>query len=304
MSRRLRFTLAGFLVVAAGASLASGIVTVAPGEVAIVRRLGRALPTPRLAGLHFGLPRGIDRVTRVRTDAVRRITIGLAGTPTWSDSPNTGEFLTGDLNIVRAQATVQYRISDPYAYALSADNVEPILVRLSEAALARSLARQAIDATLRDGRGVAARETEAEINRVARRDRLGITVLGVSLTDARPPTEVAAEFAAAQAAESDRDRRINEARTRAATTLSEARSHAPARLEHARAQADRTIALARARAGRFLALLAEADKSRPLTARRLYLDALQEILPKVRRKLVLTPDEPLDLSILGTNPPR
>jgi hypothetical protein len=36
-----------------------------------------------------------------------------------------------------------------------------------------------------------------------------------------------------------------------------------------------------------------------LTIRRLYLDMLRELLPRVRRKLVLTPDEAVDLSILG-----
>ena len=59
------------------------------------------------------------------------------------------------------------------------------------------------------------------------------------------------------------------------------------------------MTLARSRAGRFLALLAEAEKARGLTVRRLYLDTVRDLLPKVRRKLVLTPDEPIDLSILG-----
>src|SRR5437764_908322 len=77
-----------------------------------------------------------------------------------------------------------------------------------------------------------------------------------------------------------------------------ARGSAPARTEQARAQADRAVAPARSSAGRFLALLAEADRARGLTVRLLYLDALRELLPRVRRKLVLTPEEPVDLSIL------
>ena len=58
----------------------------------------------------------------------------------------------------------------------------------------------------------------------------------------------------------------------------------------------------RGRAGRFLALLAEADRSRALTVRRLYHDALRDLWPRVRRKLVLANDEPIDLSILGVEP--
>ena len=92
---------------------------------------------------------------------------------------------------------------------------------------------------------------------------------------------------------------MNEARTFAATTQAATAAEAQARLDRARAPADRSIVLARSRADRFLALLAEADRARSLTIRRLYLDMLRELLPRVKRKLVLTPEEPIDLSIFG-----
>lgn len=296
---------AGFLVVVGLVGyLATGCVVIAPGEVAVVRRLGRALPSPLGPGLHLGLPYGIDRVTRVRTDDVRRLSVGLVGAPGESDEPGAGEYLTGDLNLVRARATVQYRVNDPVAFALRTEAVEPILTRLAEAGLARALAGQGVDATLRDGRAAASRAAVAEIDRSARRYGLGVAVLGLSLTNVRPPSEVADDFAAAQSARSARDRRLNEATSLAATTVSQARARAQARLELARARSDRTLALSRARAGRFLALLAEATRSRRMTTRRLYLDAVRDLLPKVRRKIVLSADEPLDLSVLGADPSR
>src|SRR5205823_10384925 len=95
------------------------------------------------------------------------------------------------------------------------------------------------------------------------------------------------------------DRRLNEARSYAAVSRPAARASAIARRERARSQADRAVTLAKGRARRFLALLAEAGRARPLTVRRLYLDALRDLLPRTRRKLVLTPEEPIDLSILG-----
>jgi membrane protease subunit HflK len=288
------------LVVAGLAYLSTGWAVVPPGEAVVVRRLGRVLPQPWGPGLHLGGPIGVDRRTRVRTDEVRRLTVGLAGTPGADDDPGAGEFLTGDLNLLRAEATVQYRVADPVAFALNAAGVEPVLKRLAETGLGRALARQGVDATLRDGRAEAAREAGRDVSRGAARYGLGVEILGVSLTDARPPSEVAPDFAAAQGAGSDRDRRVNEAKTYAASTVTAARAGARARLERARAAADRTLAVARGRADRFLALLAEAEKSRALTVRRLYLDALRDLLPRVRRKLVLTPDEPLDLSILGS----
>src|SRR5262249_2349514 len=162
--------------------------------------------------------------------------------------------------LLRAEATVQYRVADPSAFTLRASEVEPLLRRLAESALSRALARQGVDATLREGRAAAAREAEAALARGGERYGLGASGVGVSLTDARPPWEVAPDFAEAQAARSDRDRRVNEAKTIATATVTEARARASARLERARAGADRTLALARSRASRFLTLLAEADR--------------------------------------------
>jgi membrane protease subunit HflK len=304
MSRLGRRGLGLAIGLAGLAYLATGWTVVAPGEAGVVRRFGRVLSPPWGPGLHFGGPIGVDRVARVRTDEVRRLTVGLAGTPGAADEPGAGEFLTGDLNLLRAEAAVQYRVADPVAFTLRAGDVEPLLWRLAESSLSRALARQGIDATLREGRAAAAREAENALAQGAARYGLGVSVLGVSLTDARPPSEVAADFAAAQSARSDRDRRRNEANAYATATVTQARARAGARLEQARARADRTLALARARASRFVALLAEAEKSRALTVRRLYLDALRDLLPRVGRKLVLTADEPLDLSILGSSPGR
>ena len=281
---------------------ATGWKVVAPGEVVVVRRLGRILPTPWAPGPHLGWPLGLDRTTRVRTDEVRRLAIGLAGAPGPDDEPGAGEYLTGDLNLLRARGIVQYRVGDPVAFTLRAAEIEPLLTRLAEASLSRSLSRRGIDDALRNGRAEVARDVESDLARAVGSYRLGVDVLGVSLTDAAPPSEVAPDFAAAQSARSERDRRINEAKTYAATLLPASQATARATTEQARARSDRAVALARARAGRFLAMLVEVDRSRSLTVRRTYLDALRELMPRVRRKLVLTPDEPVDLSVIGAAP--
>lgn len=297
MNRRLVIGMLVLLPLAA--YLATGWVTVAPGETVVVRRFGRLLPQPWTSGLHWIWPFGLDRIDRVRTDEVRRLTVGLAGAPGSKDNPDAGEYLTGDLNLLRAEATVQYRIVDPAAYVTSAPILGPLLARTAEASLTRALARHGIDGALRDERAAIAHDVESDLAAVLQRTPLGVSILGVSLTDARPPQEVAPDFAAAQAARSERDRRRNEARTYLATTLPAARAGAQAKTDRARAYADRTVTLARSRATRFETLLAEANRSRTLTVRRMYLDALRALLPKVRRKVVLTPGEPVDLSLFG-----
>ena len=298
-----RWLIAMFLIALAVSCMATGWVEVAPGEVMVVRRLGRFERDPWLPGPHIGWPLGLDRRVRVRTDEVRRLEVGLAGTPGPDDDPGAGEYLTGDLNLLRARGVVQYRVADPVAFVLQAEGIEPILVRLTESCLARALSSRAIDAALRLDRAAIARDVAEELGRSVSAQGLGVSILGVSLTDARPPGEVAPDFAAAEAARSERDRRVNDAKTFTATMLTVARAEAQGRTDRARAGADRAEVLARSRAGRFLALLAEVNRARPLTIRRLYLDTLREVWPRVRRKLVLTPDEPVDLSLLGIDTP-
>ncbi len=290
-----------WIVILMGLALAayalSGVFTVAPGEVAVVRRLGRVLPRSLAPGLHWGWPAGLDRVARVRTTSVRRLEVGFVGAPAPDTDPDSGEYMSGDLNFLRARGIVQYRVADPVAFTLRMGEIEPLLSRMAEASLSRALARLPIDATLRAGRAEVAAQMESDLARSIARYQLGIAILSVSLTDARPPSEVAPDFAAAQAAQSERDRRIRQATTYETTTLIAAKAAAGAKIEEARSRADRSLALTKARVSRFVALLGEAGSSRRLTVRRIYLETFRELWPKVRRKLVMTPEESVDLSL-------
>ncbi len=292
---------------AAALTAATGWCLVAPGEVVVVRRFGRPVNPPWGPGLHWRLPLGIDKLDRVRSDAVRQVTIGLAD-PAGSDvEPSAGEVMTGDLNLLRFQATVQYRVARPIDFVVRVDQVEPLLVTSAEASVSRALAARGVDAVLRSDRQAIAREVERDLQSSADKYQSGISILGVSLTDARPPTEVEADFAAAQSAESERDRRVNEAKSYGETTATASRAAAQAKLEIAHAVAQRTHLMAQAEAQRFLVVLAEAGRARSLTMRRLYIETMQALLDGVKRKLVLPPGGDLDLTVLGIKeaaPPR
>jgi membrane protease subunit HflK len=291
------------LLVATGAVVAvvgtMGWFVVAPGEVVLVRRLGRLVGPPWGPGLHWRFPLGIDQIDRVRSDAVRQITVGLAEAAAPDVEPSAGEVLTGDLNLLRFQATVQYRVAGPVEYALRAEKVEPLVARAAEASVTRALAVRGVDAVLRTDRQAIAREVERELQSITDRYQSGVSILGVSLTDARPPNEVVAAFASAQSAESERDRRVNEALGYDETTTTAARAAAIAKRDAAYADAQRTILLAHADAQRFHLLRAEVESARSLTERRLYIETVQSLLSGVKRRIVLPHGENIDLTVLG-----
>jgi membrane protease subunit HflK len=296
-------TIAWAILVGMGSAVALAAATgwymVAPGEVLVVRRFGRLVEPLWGPGLHWSWPLGIDRIDRVRSDAVRQLTVGVAGPEGTLDEPSSGEATTGDLNLLRIQATVQYRVSRPRDYVLKVEQVEWLLSKAAGASLSRALAVRAVDAVLRTDRQAISRDAERQLQILADSYELGVTILGVSLTDARPPSEVEAEFAAAQAAESERERRINDAQSYEETTIVAARSAAGARIEQARAWAARRLVTARAEADRFTVLAAQVNGSRALTIRRLYIDAMRSLLDRVKTKIVLPPGGDLDLTVLG-----
>jgi membrane protease subunit HflK len=284
---------------AAALVAATGWCLVAPGEVVVVRRFGRPVDPPWGPGLHWRLPLGMDRLDRVRSDEVRQVTVGLAG-PAGSDrEPSAGEVMTGDLNLLRFQATVQYRVARPVDYVVRVDQIEPLLATSAEASVSRALAVRGVDAVLRSDRQAVAREVERDLQSAADRYQSGISILGVSLTDAHPPTEVEADFAAAQSAESERNRRVNEAESYGETTATASRAAAQAKVDAAHTAAQQTVLIAQADAQRFLLLLTEAARSRSLTMRRLYIESMQSLLDGVKRKVVLPPGGDIDLTVLG-----
>jgi modulator of FtsH protease HflK len=278
---------------------ATGFRAVRSGERIVVRRFGRLVQPAWEPGLHWGLPLGMDRFDRVRTDMVRRVVVGTSEPDDAAVDPAAGEFLTGDLNLVRVQAIVQYRVASPGEMVIAAEAVDSLLGRLAEAGLSRALARRAIDSVIRGDRQRIGQEVERDLKAAVTSHRLGLQILGVSLTEARPPAEVAADFAAAQSAESQRARRATDARTQAETTLTVARATAQGRLETARAAAHRRLLSTRAQAEKFLAILAVARRYRELTIQRLYLDTMKTLLTRVRRKIILPPGDAVDLTVLG-----
>lgn len=297
MSRRVAVALA--LIAASLLIAATGWRVVRPGERIVVRRFGRIITPDWGPGLHWGAPLGIDRCDRVRTDEVRRLNVGTAQEAAAAGDPGAEEFLTGDLNLVRVRAVIQYRVANPVELVVRSGDVGALLERLAEASLAHSLARRGIDPVLRGDRQRIAAEVARDLKGAIARLNLGLEILGVSLTEARPPAEVAADFSAAQSAESQRDRRGNEARTQAETTVTEARAAAGSRLETARAASQRKLLGSRAGAQRFLTLLAEARHSPELTAQRIYLDTMKALLGRVRRKIILPAGNDVELTVLG-----
>jgi len=153
MRKRLRWVgpaVGGILIVLV---VLSGLFSVEPGEVAVVRTFGKAAKGPgelRQPGLHFALPI-VQQYDKVNLTKIRRAEIGFRSTkngPKRVDSE--AEMLTGDENIVEAQMIVQYRVEDPLKFLFKLKDPEDTLMVASEVALRGVVGQMTITSAIED----------------------------------------------------------------------------------------------------------------------------------------------------------
>jgi membrane protease subunit HflK len=305
MSRPMAWILALLLLLAA--YLATGVTALQPDEIGIVRRFGAVLPEPWEPGLHWGLPWGIDRVDRLKVNQTRTLTVGASG-PTVAPllrapDPANDDFLTGDLNLVTAEALVQYRVRDPAAYLFRSKNLQQSLSAISEWALTGALSARGIDPLLTTGRSEVADWLARAIQALADREGLGVSIVAIRLGRVAPPAAVAPAFADADRARSDLRQAVTRAQEYRDRSQSEARGRAREIADAAAGRVDQLVEPARGEAARFTRVLAEARNAPGSFRERLYLEMLAELLPRFRRTIIVPPGENLDVSLFGDQPP-
>ncbi len=288
MKRRLRIL--GLLLLLA--YLATGLYQVRQGEQAVVRRLGRVLDEPRTAGLHFGLPWGLDRVDRVAVDEQRQLSVGFEETETgFASVAGPGQVVTGDGNLIDVRVTVYYHV-DPAGvvpYVLNADRVEGLLARAAEAALAASLAGKRIDPVLLGQAKDLEPLMQQTLSRIIRVNELGVVIDSVNVTYLKPPPEVADVFQEVNRARSQKERAIEEARGAKEALLFEARNEAT----RVRSQAEIghtqrvTQAQAEARGFRLLAEKYQSAANPEAALWTLYLTEMQNILSRMQVRTIV-----------------
>jgi len=297
------------------AYLATGFYAVQPNERAVVRRFGKALPLLSEPGLHFGFPYGLDQVTRVKVAESKRVAVGvnLAERALGRQAePQQSECLTGDRNLIVISAIVQYRIADPisestYAYLFHAANVPALVESIAAAKLSSVVSSMNVDDVLTVER-IAVQEKVKQLAQQALNDlrdmRAGVEIIAVSLEKAEPPQEVAEAFRDVTSAREDRQRTINEADGYRNRLIPQARGQAQRLLLEAEAFSAEATYKAHGDAERFLKVAGQAGGSaRELTFRRLIVETMEEVLPRLRKIVVDDKArEELDLGLIEAQP--
>jgi membrane protease subunit HflK len=298
MRRRLRFV----PLVLLAAWLATGVYTVESEELAVVKRFGRVVDRAVPSGMHYRLPWPIEAHEKFETTTVYKMGVGMITRDFLRGIPSPEElslWLTGDTNILSVKIMIQYSVVDVANYLNRMDGAQFLMARVAEAALTETLGGMGVDDALTTERPRIANEVRERTQDRLDAMGLGISVNSVNLLSVDPPSQVIEIFRDVSNAAADRERIINEANGYANSVIPRARGEANWVVERARADRDARIAEARGESARFLAVLAEYGKAPEVTRRRLWLETVEEVLPRVDRYVVDPGDGPFGLKLLN-----
>ncbi len=288
-----RFTggLVGVVVVVAILGwAATGFYIVNPDEVGVVKRFGRYSYTVG-PGPHWHLPYPVESVLRPKVTKVRRTEVGFrtvtVGPPArYQKVPAEALMLTGDENIVSTEFIVQYRVRDPVAFLFNVRDPEGGVRDAAEAAMREVVGRHTVDDVLTEKKDTIQVEALEVLQAILDLYKMGVRIEYVKLQDVYPPSQVIDAFRDVASAREDRERLRNEAEAYANDILPKARGEAARLVNEAQAYRETQVQRAQGDASRFLALLKEYERARNVTRKRLYLDAMRDILGQA--KIVLT----------------
>ena len=282
------------LVVAGLAFVWTGFYTVPAEAEGVVLRFGR-FHRVEPPGLHFKLPLGIDesRLVPVKRQlkqefgfATQNSTAPLQATDP-SEQREEKSMVTGDLNAAFVEWVIQYRIEDPKLYLFSLRNPDATLRDASESVMREVVGDRTVDEVITIGRQEVEDEALRKLRDVTRSYAMGIKVDQVQLKNVNPPDKVQASFNEVNQAQQEKERAINVANGEYNKEIPRARGRATQTIRAAEGYAKQRVNQAEGEAAAFKALLAEYTKAPEVTRKRLYLETMAEVLPKVKNKVIV-----------------
>ncbi len=260
----------------------------------VVLRWGRYSRTVE-PGLRMKLPFGVDRVYRVpvRRQLKQEFGFGTSGASNPTQYSSSGEqdqeraMVTGDLNAATVEWIVQFRITEPTTFLFHFRDPAETLRDLSESVMREVVGDRTVDEVITVGRQEIEAEALTRLRAKAAQYGLGLSIDQLQLKNVNPPPPVQPSFNEVNQAQQEREKAINVASGEYNKTVPKARGEAEEKISTAEGYAIRRVNEAEGDAARFRALFGEFSKAPEVTRRRLYLETMGEVLPRLRDKIIL-----------------
>jgi len=295
-------------IIILGLWLLSCFYTIGVNEVGVIQRFGKYVrQTP--PGIHLKLPQGIETVKKVKVDLVYTEEFGLrtirAGIKTEYAPPEKfleeSLMLTGDLNCAIVPWIIQFRISDPYSFLFKVRDVRKTIRDLSEAVMRQIIGDRSINEVINKREEIAVL-AKIELQKALDEAETGVTLKNVELKTTNVPAPVQPSFNEVNQAIQEKEQMIYKAKEEYNKAVPAALGEAEKIIRAAEGYALDRVNRAKGDTNRFLALWEEYKKAEEVTRRRLYLETIQELLPKVKNKYLIDEEQKNLLPLLQLQP--
>jgi membrane protease subunit HflK len=264
----------------------SGFYQVQPSEEGVVLRFGKYVYTTD-AGLHYHLPYPIEEVIKVNVTQERSINLGTSEEQGYRRNAFTeSHMLTGDENIVDINLTVVWRIKSAKDYLFSIRSPDETVSVAAQSVLREIVGQSQMQPIITGDRGKVEDETKDELQRVLDEFSAGVQIVRVKLQKADPPREVVDAFNEVQRAKADMERYKNEAEAYRNEVLPKARGRAAQITQSAEAYKAAIVNKAQGEADRFASVYAAYKGGKSVAVRKMYLEAMEDVLKKSNKVIV------------------
>lgn len=274
----------------------SSAFTIKQAELGVIQRFGKfnRIANP---GLNFKLPFGIEKLTKVdvmfqfKEEFGFRTVEGSNNTRfSVGNSAEASLMLTGDLNVAVVPWIVLYQISEPKDYLFKVKDVKAILRDMSEATMRTVVGDRSINEVIskREEIALAAKEMlQKELDQAG----AGITVNNIEMKKTNVPEPVQPSFNEVNQARQEKEQTIYKAREEYNKAVPLARGEALRLVKDAEGYAIDRVNRAQGDATKFMAIYKEYEKAKDVTKKRMYLEAMLEIFPKMGTKFIIDSDQ-------------
>ncbi len=275
--------------------------------VGVLQRFGKYVRTSQ-PGLNFKFPSGIEKLTKVKVKRVYKEEFGDDGvsentrqTRSYSgdnEEQSVSLMLTGDLNVCLVPWIVQYRIKDPYNFMFKVKDVQQILIDMSEASMRLVVGDRSVNEVISKREEIAI-EARTVLQKELDKAETGINVVTIEMKKTNVPSPVQPSFNQVNQSVQEKEKMIYEANEDYNKAIPAAKGEADRTIKTAEGYALDRINRAKGDAARFKSVYNEYVKAKDITKRRLYLEALRDLLPKLGKKFIIDADQKNLLPLLN-----
>jgi len=280
------------VLILVGLYLASGVYIVEANEAGVLLRFGKLWPETIKPGIHYRLPWPVDNVKTVSIRQVKRMEAGFwPGDPSAEITELLSYCVTGDKNIIHTHYIIQYRIGDPAAYLFGSIDPERTMRKTADSIILHEIAFRAVDPVLTSAKQEIEIAIRDKLQKAVKERGLGITVENVETREIKPPSMVIDSFKEVTDAKEEKSTLTHRAQEQSYRIISNAEGEAQKIIQEAKAYKFQRINSAEGESKRFLSLYREYEKAPETTRRRLFIDMVEKMLPKVKLYVLATDEK-------------